>query len=388
MITFLSRIFIKGRDMEPAALRQAYGTLCGAVGIGLNILLFAGKLLAGVLSGSIAVTVDAFNNLTDAGSSVVTLLGFRLGGQKADKDHPFGHGRFEYLSGLAVSMFIILMGFELAKTSVEKIMNPEPVEASLLTVAILCGAIAVKFYMFLYNRRFGRKFSSTAMEATATDSLSDCTATAVVLISTLVGHFWGLQIDGWCGVLVALFIFWSGIKAAKETVDPLLGTPPAPEYVEQIRDLVMAHETVIGIHDLVVHDYGPGRCMISLHAEVSAAGDLMVIHDEIDNVEKELRDTLGCEAVIHMDPIVTDDGITGETRAKVAALVSCIDEEITIHDFRMVMGPTHTNVIFDAVVPFRFRLADEDVRGKIEKAVRTLDGNYRAVVNVERSYAG
>ena len=388
MITFLSRIFFKERDMEPAALRQAYGTLCGAVGIGLNILLFAGKLLAGIISGSIAVTADAFNNLTDAGSSVVTLLGFRLGGQKADKDHPFGHGRFEYLSGLAVSMFIILMGFELAKTSVEKIMNPAPVEASVLTVAILCGAIAVKFYMFLYNRSFGRKFSSTAMEATATDSLSDCAATAVVLISTLVGHFWDLQIDGWCGALVALFIFWSGIKAAKETVDPLLGTPPAPEYVEQIRDLVMAHETVIGIHDLVVHDYGPGRCMISLHAEVSAAGDLMVIHDEIDNVEKELRDTLGCEAVIHMDPIVTDDGITGETRAKVAALVSCIDEEITIHDFRMVMGPTHTNVIFDAVVPFRFRLADEDVRGKIEKAVRTLDGNYRAVVNVERSYAG
>ena len=388
MITFLSRIFFKERDMEPAALRQAYGTLCGAVGIGLNILLFAGKLLAGIISGSIAVTADAFNNLTDAGSSVVTLLGFRLGGQKADKDHPFGHGRFEYLSGLAVSMFIILMGFELAKTSVEKIMNPAPVEASVLTVAILCGAIAVKFYMFLYNRSFGRKFSSTAMEATATDSLSDCAATAVVLISTLVGHFWDLQIDGWCGALVALFIFWSGIKAAKETVDPLLGTPPAPEYVEQIRDLVMAHETVIGIHDLVVHDYGPGRCMISLHAEVSAAGDLMVIHDEIDNVEKELRDTLGCEAVIHMDPVVTDDGITGETRAKVAALVSCIDEEITIHDFRMVMGPTHTNVIFDAVVPFRFRLADEDVRGKIEKAVRTLDGNYRAVVNVERSYAG
>lgn len=388
MITFLSRIFIKERDLPPAELRQAYGTLCGAVGIGLNILLFAGKLLAGILSGSIAVTADAVNNLTDAGSSVVTLLGFRLGGQKADKDHPFGHGRFEYLSGLAVSMFIILMGFELAKTSVGKIMHPEPVEASLLTVVILCGAIAVKFYMFLYNRSFGRKFSSTAMEATATDSLSDCAATAVVLISTLVGHFWALQIDGWCGVLVALFIFWSGIKAAKETVDPLLGTPPAPEYVAQIRDLVMAHEAVIGIHDLVVHDYGPGRCMISLHAEVSAAGDLMVIHDEIDNVEKELRDTLGCEAVIHMDPVVTDDGITGETRAKVAALVSCIDEEITIHDFRMVVGPTHTNVIFDAVVPFRFRLTDEEVRGKIEKAVRTLDGNYRAVVNVERSYAG
>ena len=218
------------------------------------------------------------------------------------------------------------------------------------------------------------------------DSLSDSAATAAVLIATLVGHFTGLMIDGWCGILVAVFILWSGFNAAKDTLNPLLGTPPTREFVMQIRDIVMAHKSILGIHDLIVHDYGPGRVMISVHAEVSASENVLELHDEIDNVEKELREKLGCEAVIHMDPIVTDDGITEETRQRVAALVRCIDDEITIHDFRMVAGPTHTNVIFDAVVPFHFRLTDAEVREKIETAVRTLDGNYYAVVNVERPY--
>ena len=389
MISCLARIFIKDDpNATPAQIRQAYGTLCGAVGIGLNILLFIGKAAAGFLSGSVAVVADAFNNLSDAGSSVVMLLGFRLGGQKPDEDHPFGHGRFEYLAGLVVSMLILLMGFELAKSSVDKILHPQPVEMGILSVCILLGSIAVKLSMFLYNRTYGKRFDSGAMLATAADSLSDCGATVVVLVATLVGQYTGLQIDGWCGVIVAVMIFWSGIKASKETLDPLLGTPPAPEYVERIRDLVMAHEVVIGIHDLVVHDYGPGRCMISLHAEVSSAGDVLEIHDAIDNIEKDLREALGCEAVIHMDPVVTDDGITRDTREKVAALVYCIDDEISIHDFRMVTGPTHTNVIFDAVVPFGFRLKDEEVCRKIEMAVKTLDGNYCAVIKVEHSYAG
>ena len=389
MISCLARIFIKDDpNATPAQIHQAYGTLCGAVGIGLNILLFIGKAAAGFLSGSVAVVADAFNNLSDAGSSVVMLLGFRLGGQKPDEDHPFGHGRFEYLAGLVVSMLILLMGFELAKSSVDKILHPQPVDMGILSVCILLGSIAVKLYMFLYNRTYGKRFDSGAMLATAADSLSDCGATVVVLVATLVGQYTGLQIDGWCGVIVAVMIFWSGIKASKETLDPLLGTPPAPEYVERIRDLVMAHEVVIGIHDLVVHDYGPGRCMISLHAEVSSAGNVLEIHDAIDNIEKELREALGCEAVIHMDPVVTDDGITRETREKVAALVYCIDDEISIHDFRMVTGPTHTNVIFDAVVPFGFRLKDEEVCRKIEMAVKTLDGNYCAVIKVEHSYAG
>ena len=387
LISLLARLFIKPDPArEESETRRAYGVLCGIVGICLNVLLFAGKFLAGTLSGSIAITADAFNNLSDAGSSFVTLVGFQLAGQKPDSEHPFGHGRMEYVSGLAVSVLILLMGLELGKTSIEKILHPEPVDSSPLIFAILCASILVKLYMFLYNRRLGKKLGSPAMEATAMDSLSDSVATAAVLIATLVGRFTGLKIDGWCGVLVAAFILWSGINAVRDTLDPLLGTPPTHEFVQRIRDLVMAHTTILGIHDLIVHDYGPGRVMISLHAEVPANEDVLALHDEIDNVEKELREKLGCEAVIHMDPVVTDDGVTEETRHRVQTLVHCIDDAIDIHDFRMVSGPTHTNLIFDAVVPFGFRLTDQEVEEKIRKAVRALDGNYYAVVNVERSY--
>ena len=386
MISLLARLFLKPEGRDETALRKGYGILCGAVGIGLNILLFLGKFFAGTLAGSIAITADAFNNLSDAGSSFVTMLGFQLAGQKPDSDHPFGHGRIEYLSGLGVSLLILLMGFELAKSSFGKILHPEPVEFDLLVLAILVVSIAVKLYMFFYNHRLGKKLNSSAMLATATDSLSDSVATTAVLIATLVGHFSGLMIDGWAGILVALFILWSGFNAAKDTIDPLLGTPPTHEFVEEIKALVMAHPAIIGIHDLIVHDYGPGRVMISLHAEVSAAGNVLDIHDEIDNVEKELQEKLGCHAVIHMDPIVIDDGVTADTRKRVQALVHCIDDQISIHDFRMVAGPTHTNVIFDAVVPFGFRLTDDEVATEIQAAVRALDGNYYAVVTVERSY--
>lgn len=385
MISLLARIFLKPGRPE-AELRKAYGILCGALGIGLNILLFLGKFFAGVISGSIAITADAFNNLSDAGSSFVTLLGFHLAGQKPDAGHPFGHGRIEYLSGLAVSMLILLMGFELMQSSIGKILHPAPIDSSALVVLILCVSISVKLYMAFYNGRLGKKLNAPAMQATAVDSLNDSVATTAVLAATLVSRFTGWMIDGWCGLLVALFILWSGIHAAKETIDPLLGTPPTHEFVEQIRALVMAHSAVIGIHDLIVHDYGPGRMMISLHAEVSASEDVLTLHDEIDNVENELRAKLGCEAVIHMDPIVTDDGLTLETRRRVTDLIHCIDDDIDIHDFRMVAGPTHVNVIFDAVVPFHFRLTDEEVERKIKTAVRTLDGNYFAVVKVERSY--
>ena len=387
MISLLAQIFIKpDPHRKETETRRAYGVLCGIVGILLNVLLFAGKFLAGTISGSIAVTADAFNNLSDAGSSFVTLVGFQLAGQKPDSEHPFGHGRMEYVSGLAVAVLILLMGVELGKTSVDKILHPEPVDASPLVFGILCVSILVKLYMFFYNRRLGKKLSSPAMEATAMDSLSDSLATAAVLLATLIGRFTHLQIDGWCGALVTVFILWSGITAMKDTLDPLLGTPPTQELVQRIRDLVMAHTTILGIHDLIVHDYGPGRMMISLHAEVPANEDVLALHDEIDNVEKELQEKLGCAAVIHMDPVVTDDGITEETRRRVQTLVHCIDDAIDIHDFRMVSGPTHTNLIFDAVVPFGFRLTDQEVEKKIRTAVRTLDGNYYAVVNVERSY--
>ena len=384
MISLLARLFLRKKD--PADLRRGYGMLCGAVGIGLNLLLFWGKFLAGTLSGSIAITADAFNNLSDAGSSFVTLVGFHLAGQKPDVHHPFGHGRIEYLSGLAVSMLILLMGFELGRSSLDKILHPSPVDSSPLVLGILCVSIAVKLYMAFYNHTLGKKLSAPAMLATAVDSLSDSAATFAVLAATLVGQFSGVLIDGWVGLLVAALILWSGAKSAKETIDPLLGTPPTHEFVQRIRDLVMAHPGIIGIHDLIVHDYGPGRVMISLHAEVPATENVLDIHDEIDNVEKELQEKLGCEAVIHMDPIVTDDGVTAETRQRVAALVRCIDDEISIHDFRMVSGATHTNLIFDAVVPFGFRLTDAQVAEKIKTAVRALDGTYYAVVHVERSY--
>ena len=386
MISLLARLFIKTDGQSPAAVRKAYGILCGAVGIGFNVLLFLGKFFAGTISGSIAITADAFNNLSDAGSSFVTMLGFQLAGQKPDSDHPFGHGRIEYLSGLAVSLLILLMGFELGRSSVEKILHPEPVDSSPLVIVILCVSIAVKLYMTFYNRRLGKQLNSAAMEATGMDSLSDSVATSAVLLATLVGHFTGLMIDGWCGILVAAFILWSGFNAAKDTLNPLLGMPPTPEFVEEIRQIVMAHKSILGIHDLIVHDYGPGRVMISLHAEVSASASVLDLHDEIDNVEKELQDTLGCHAVIHMDPIVIDDGITQETRERVAALVRCIDDQISIHDFRMVAGPTHTNVIFDAVVPFGFRMSDADVKKAICRAVEAMDGTYYAVVTVEHSY--
>jgi cation diffusion facilitator family transporter len=317
---------------------------------------------------------------------VVTLLGFRLAGKKPDPEHPFGHGRMEYLSGLVVSALILLMGVELAKSSFQKILHPEAVEFSVVAVVILLASIAVKLYMSVYNRTIGKKINSAAMVATGIDSLSDTISTVAVLIAMVVGKFSGLMIDGWVGMVVALFILYSACRAAMETVGPLLGQPAEPEFVERIQELVMAHEEVCGIHDLVVHDYGPGRVMISLHAEVPASGDILEIHDMIDGIEAELREQLDCEAVIHMDPIVTDDTLTTELRMKMAALVKEVDERATIHDFRMVIGPTHTNLIFDAVVPFGGEKSNHELEEEIKARVRQMEGTYFAVVRVENSY--
>ena len=317
MISLLAKIFIKNRDGEsPETLRLRYGVLCGAFGIFLNLMLFVGKLVAGMLSGSISVTADAFNNLSDAGSSLITLVGFRIAGHKADSHHPFGHGRFEYISGLLVSILIILVGFELGKSSVEKLFAPEPVVFSALTLSILAVSVAVKLYMAFYNKRIGKKLDSPAMEATAVDSLSDAASTFVVFICMLLSHFFEWEIDAWCGLAVSGFILVSGIRSAKQTIDPLLGQPPSAELVGRIESIVRSHPYVVGIHDLVVHDYGPGRLMISLHAEVPADGDLLKIHDSIDNAEKELNHALCCEAVIHMDPVETDDARTNETKRR------------------------------------------------------------------------
>ena len=387
MIRLLSRWLIPDRDnVTSPAVRRAYGTLCGAVGIALNILLFAGKLFAGRLSGSIAVTADAFNNLSDAGSSAVTLLGFRLAGKKPDTDHPFGHGRIEYISGLLVAGLILLMGVELAKSSFDKILHPEPVAFSALAAAIMAASVCVKLYMWLYNRAVGRKIKSVSMEATATDSLSDTIATSAVLLAMLVGKWTNLAVDGYVGLVVALFILFSAYKAAKETLSPLLGQAPDPELVQEIRDITLANDTVQGVHDLVVHDYGPGRMMISLHAEVPAHGDIMAMHDVIDNVEKELMERLHCHAVIHMDPIVTDDDRVNALRTQVAELVKQVDPALTIHDFRVVRGTTHDNLIFDAVLPFSSGKTPAQAAQEIRALVRAMDGNYYAVVTVEHSF--
>ena len=387
MIGLLAKHLIKDyQNVAAPVVRRAYGVLCGAVGIAINLLLFALKLLAGTLAGSVAITADAFNNLSDAGASIVTLLGFRLAGQKPDTEHPFGHGRIEYISGLLVSLVILLMGFELLRDAVGAILHPEAVECSVLTVSILLISICAKCYMYCYNHGVGKKLNAAAMQATAADSLSDCAATTAVLLATLAGHFLHWQIDGWCGLVVSLLILWAGFQAAKDTLSPLLGQPPTEEFVQQIHDIVMANKSICGIHDLIVHDYGPGRVMISLHAEVPAHGDILALHDEIDNVEKELHDRLGCEAVIHMDPIVTNDETVNAAHEKIAALVRSIDENISIHDFRMVTGPTHTNVIFDAVVPYRCKMSDKEAEETIKKAVHELDPHYFAVVQIDKSY--
>ena len=387
MISLLAKMFIPNREnTADAAVRRAYGQLCGLVGIALNILLFAGKFFAGTLSGSIAITADAFNNLSDAGSSVVTLLGFRLAGRKPDPEHPFGHGRMEYLSGLVVSALILLMGVELAKSSFQKILHPEAVEFSVAAVVILLASIAVKLYMSVYNRTIGKKIHSAAMVATGIDSLSDTISTVAVLIAMVVGKLSGLMIDGWVGMVVALFILYSACRAAMETVSPLLGQAPEAEFVQRIEELVLAHEDVCGIHDLVVHDYGPGRVMISLHAEVPSSGDILELHDMIDGIEMELRQQLDCEAVIHMDPIVVDDAVTTDMRIRTAALVKEVDERATIHDFRMVVGPTHTNLIFDAVVPFGGEKTNYQLEEEIKARVQQMEGTYFAVVRVENSY--
>ena len=387
MIELLARWFIPHRDnTADGAVRRAYGTLCGAVGIGLNVLLFMGKFFAGQLSGSIAVTADAFNNLSDAGSSAVTLLGFRLAGKKPDPDHPFGHGRIEYISGLIVAGLILLMGVELAKSSFDKILHPEEVTFSALALVILAVSVAAKLYMWHYNRRIGGKIRSAAMEATASDSLSDAAATSAVLLAMLIGRWTGLAVDGYVGLVVALFILFSAYKAAKETLSPLLGQAPDPELVQHIRDIVEEHDTVVGIHDLVVHDYGPGRQMVSLHAEVPASGDILQLHDVIDNIERELHEKLHVQAVIHMDPIVTDDETVDALRRQVAELVRQVEPRMTVHDLRVIRGTTHTNLVFDAVLPLDAAITPAEAGRRIREKVAELDGDYYAVVTVEHSF--
>jgi len=387
MISILGRIFLKDKSKDSPAGRRAWGALCSIVGIALNILLFAGKLLAGTLAGSIAITADAFNNLSDAGSSLITLIGFRFAGKKPDPEHPFGHGRFEYISGLLVSVIIIVVGIELMTSSIGKIVNPEPIGDNwVLSVCILGASILVKLYMFFYNHRVGKAINSSGMKATALDCISDSVATTVVLVSIIIGVCFNVMIDGYCGVLVSLFILFAGFKSAMETLKLLLGTPPEKEFVEAVETTVLAHPIVIGIHDFIVHDYGPGRQILSLHAEVDGKGDIYEIHDEIDLIEQELAEVYGCLAVIHMDPIETDNEVTNSYRMKVAKIVKSIHQDVTIHDFRMVPGVTHTNLIFDAVVPFDVKDDDKKLKKDISNLVKENLKDCNAVVQIDRPF--
>lgn len=388
MITFLASLFIKdSKNYKEPSVRQAYGVLSGAVGIGLNILLFFGKWLAGTISGSIAIIADAFNNLSDAGSSIITLIGFRLSGQEPDPEHPFGHGRMEYISGLLVSVAILIMGFELIGSSIGKLRSPEPIESSALVFGILIASILVKLYMFFYNHSLSKKIESAAMKATSVDSLSDTVATTLVLIATLISKYTGLLLDGWFGILVGLFILYTGGSTLKETIDLLLGQPPKQEFIDEVKEIVLGHSMVHGVHDLIVHDYGPGRVMISLHAEVNVNGDIQDIHEQIDHIEHELQEKLHCSATIHMDPIVTDDKEVLAMKAKVEEMVHFLDESFSMHDFRMVRGSTRTNLIFDVEVPRKTSYTDNEIVNWLKERIHELPGSkYFAVIQIDHEY--
>ena len=388
MITFLASLFIKdSKNYKEPSVRQAYGVLSGAVGIGLNILLFFGKWLAGTISGSIAIIADAFNNLSDAGSSIITLIGFRLSGQEPDPEHPFGHGRMEYISGLLVSVAILVMGFELIGSSIGKLRSPEPIESSALVFGILIASILVKLYMFFYNHSLSKKIESAAMKATSVDSLSDTVATTLVLIATLISKYTGLLLDGWFGILVGLFILYTGGSTLKETIDLLLGQPPKQEFIDEVKEIVLGHSMVHGVHDLIVHDYGPGRVMNSLHAEVDVNGDIQDIHEQIDHIEHELQEKLHCSATIHMDPIVTDDKEVLAMKAKVEEMVHFLDESFSMHDFRMVRGSTRTNLIFDVEVPRKTSYTDNEIVNWLKERIHELPGSkYFAVIQIDHEY--
>lgn len=387
MVGLLVKIFIKdSTQIHDLQVRGRYGILAGCVGIFLNLCLFAAKFIAGILSASIAITADAFNNLSDAGSSVVTLIGFKMAGRPADHKHPFGHGRIEYLSGLIVSMAILLVGFELVKSSFEKILNPQVVTFRILPFSILILSIFVKLWMSYFNRTLGRKIDSTAMNATAMDSLTDAMATAAVAAGLLASHFFHIYVDGWVGMVVALFILYSGFTTARDSLSPLLGEVPDADFVKQIKQTVLNHKEVVGLHDLIVHDYGPGRRIISLHAEMPSNMDVLVMHDSIDLIELELHDKFQCDATIHMDPIETDNHATNAMKEKLTQMVKIIDPSISIHDFRMVQGKTHTNLIFDVTIPNQFWMSDMQIEEAIRKQISQMNETYFAIIRVEKAF--
>lgn len=384
MTNFLLRRFVPDyQNTADPAVREKYGNLAGIVGIVCNVLLFVGKLLAGTLCGSVSVTADAVNNLSDASSSLVTLLGFRLAARPADEKHPYGHARMEYLSGLAVAVMILVIGVELVKSSVQKILHPEAVEFSVLTAAVLTGSILLKLWMALFDRKLGKKISSAALIAAAADSRSDVIATGAVLLACVVGRLTGLMIDGWAGLLVALFILWSGVGVVKDTVDPLLGAKPDEALVRAIAYLMTSHVDILGFHDLMVHDYGPGRRFASVHAEIDHRIDPLIAHEILDEIERQAKRELHVDLVIHYDPVVTDDPEVAAVRTRVLQIMHELDPRLSLHDFRMVSGSHHVNVIFDMVIPPEDTDTAEQLRRQIEAQLQDGKKTYHLIVTFD-----
>lgn len=387
MPEWIIKKFIKDyKNIGNIKVHNAYGKFAGVVGIICNIFLFAIKILAGTLFNSVSVTADAVNNLSDASSSVVSLMGFKLSEKPADEEHPYGHGRYEYLSGLIVAVMIMVIGVELLKSGVERVFNPSAVEFSVITVCVLCVSIAVKLWMAFFNYSLGKKINSGTLKATGSDSRNDVIATSAVLAAAVISYFTGIELDGFMGIAVSVFILYSGVGIIRETLDPLLGRAPDKSFVEKIRNRILSYPGVLGTHDLLVHDYGPGRKFASVHVEMSADDDVIASHDVIDNIERDfLQD--GLHMVVHFDPIDTSDGKTSELRKWIADKVCEIDENLSIHDLRIIPGVTHTNIIFDCVVPFDCNLTDAMLTEKINEAVRKKYPDFNCVITFDKSYA-
>lgn len=385
MTQLLLRLFVKNhQDTQSPAVREGYGKLAGLTGIVVNALLCAGKLLAGALSGSVSIMADAINNLSDAASSIVTLLGFKLAAKPADDAHPYGHQRVEYLAGLTVAALILLIGAELVKSSIQRILHPEAVAFTAVGAAVLLLSIAAKLWLCLFYRKLGKSIRSEALLASAADSRNDVASTAAVLAAYAFAYFTHIQIDGWAGLLVAVFILWSGVGIAKDTIDPLLGEAPDEALVHAIAQEIRSYDArVLGIHDLIVHDYGPGRRFASVHVELDAREDVLEAHELIDNIERDVTKKLRVELVIHYDPIVTDDAEVNEVRQRVEAIVTEIDPRLSFHDFRMVRGREHSNVIFDLVLPFDLRGQEHALRARIGEALHAENPRYRTVITFD-----
>ena len=386
MLPLLVRRYVSNAEATHlASVRQQYGRLGGVVGIVVNLFLSAIKLVAGWLSGSLAITGDAVNNLSDAGSSVVSLISFRMSGKPADEDHPFGHARMEYIASSLVALLIVMLGVELGKASVRKILSPELVAFNLTAVIVLVVSIVAKVWLYHFNRTLGRSINSSVMLATAADSLSDVLATSAVLLAMIVGALFSLPLDGWMGLLVALFILYTGVGIFRSTVDRMLGKGPSREMARELEAIILAHEGVMGLHDLMVHDYGPTRTYASVHVEVDAAADLLDSHELIDDIERDILRDMGVHLVIHLDPVVTNDPMTDTLKRSVEAILREIDPVLQFHDFRMTGGKNHRNLFFDVVAPFRFRLTETEICDRIQQALTVLDPRLFAVITLDRA---